>query len=333
MRSAGDAVVEPGRVVAVVGRQRCPVACVGPLEDVHHQRRVGDAHRVRPEVGDGAERRQRVRRHPPEARLEPDVAAEGGRDAHRPGAVGADAERSEAGRHRRRGAARRPTRRLRRIPRVARDAGQIGVGLPLAAELGRRRLAEQDGAGLAQAGRRRRVDVPRLLGVDRVAAAARRPALGEDEVLDRRRHAVERPDGLAALPADLARRGVRQRLVGGDVAERVERRVQRLDAVEDGLRRPRPARPTRRRRRRAARWPCAGSGRSSGHLLEDQPGRSSGSGAGDGAVERREAVDRRRVLRGPVVVEVVGVVIGPLDELRALALVRRTSAPRSRSCR
>ena len=212
----------------VVRRQRRPVPGVGLLEHVHHQRRVGDAHRVRAEVRHGAERRQRVRRHPPEARLQPDVAAERGRDAHRSGTVGADAERAAARR-------RRPPP-CRRTSRRASSCGSHGLRvIPVSAELvsplqpnsGRRRLADQHGAGLAQARRRRRVDVPRLVRVDGAAAPPRRPAPGEHEVLDRRRHAVERPDRLAALPAPLARRRRGERLVGGDEAEGVDRRVRR----------------------------------------------------------------------------------------------------------
>ena len=58
--------------------------------------------------------------------------------------------------------------------------GERRVRLALAAELRRRRLADQHRAGLAQPRRRRRIDVPWLIGIDGVAAAPRRPALGED---------------------------------------------------------------------------------------------------------------------------------------------------------
>ena len=166
----------------------------------------------------------------------------------------------------RRRAARRPAGRLRRVPRVAGDAGQRRVGLALAAELGRRRLADQHGAGLAQAGRRRRVDVPRLVGVDGPAAPPRRPAPGQDEVLDRRRHAVERADRLAALPARLARRRRRQRLVGGDEAEGVDRRVDapRCGRARRAVASTGDAAPAAVQRR-AARSPCTASGRAPTH--------------------------------------------------------------------
>ena len=121
------------------------------------------------------------------------------------------------------------------------------VGLALAPELGRRRLADEHGAGLAQPGRCRRVDVPRLVGVDGAAPPPGRPAAGEDQVLDRRRHAVERTDGLAALPAHLARRRRRQRLVAGDEAEGVDRRIDSARCGRAPPASPPPARPRRLR--------------------------------------------------------------------------------------
>ena len=88
-------------------------------------------------------------------------------------------------------AARGAAGRLLRIPRIARDAGERAVGHALPAELGRRGLAEEHRAVLAQPRGRRRVVVPRALRIDRLRAAQRRPALGQDDVLDRHRHAVE----------------------------------------------------------------------------------------------------------------------------------------------
>ena len=123
----GDTAVEPFQVVGAVRWQRRPVTGVGTLEHVHHQRRVGHAHRVRAEVRHRAERRQRMCRHPSEARLEPDVAAERGRDAHRPGTVGADAERPAPGGH----GGRRPARRTAGGP-----CGSHGLRvIPVRAEL------------------------------------------------------------------------------------------------------------------------------------------------------------------------------------------------------
>ena len=86
---------------------------------------------------------------------------------------------------------RRPPRRCRPTSRpascagfhgIARDAGERRVGLALAAELGRRRLAEDHRAGFAQARGRRRVDVPRPAPdrrcASRAASASRRRGSG-----------------------------------------------------------------------------------------------------------------------------------------------------------
>ena len=105
-REAAHAVVQAHREVGAIGRQRGPVARVGTLDRVHHQRGVAHAHGVRPDVRDRAERRQRIRRHAPEARLQAEVTAERRRDAHAAGAVGAHCQRSHPRRHGRGRAAR-----------------------------------------------------------------------------------------------------------------------------------------------------------------------------------------------------------------------------------
>ena len=88
-----------------------------------------------------------------------------------------------------------------RVPRVARDLAQRVVGHRLPAELGRGGLAEQHRAGLAQPrGGGRVLSVRRGTG-RRPAAAPGREAAHQDDVLDRRRHAVEGPAGLAAAPS------------------------------------------------------------------------------------------------------------------------------------
>ena len=65
-------------------------------------------------------------------------------------------------------------------------------------------LPTQDRPGLAKPRRRRRIDGPRLIGVHGPAAPTGGPALGEDQVLDRRWHAIERAERLAIPPASLA---------------------------------------------------------------------------------------------------------------------------------
>ena len=193
------------RVVGRVGRKRRPVARVGLLQHVHHQRSVRHAHRVRADVRDRAERREGMRRHTAEAPLEAEVPAERCRDAHRAGAVAADAQRREPRGDRRCCPAGGPAARLARIPRVSGDAGHRRVGLALAAELGRRGLADEDRPGLPEAGGRWRVDIPRLVGVDGEAPPSGRPPSREDQVLDRRRHTIEGTHRLTPLPTRLAR--------------------------------------------------------------------------------------------------------------------------------
>ena len=180
----------PSAMPARQSRPSCgraqPVARVGQRQHGQHQGRVLDGPRHRAEVGHRAERRQRPGRHSPEGRLQPDDAAEGGRDADRPAAVRAEVERPHAESRRDRRAAARAAGGAARVPRVARDLAQRVVGHRLPAELGRGGLAEQHRAGLAQPrGRGRVLSVRRGTG-RRPAAAPGREAAHQDDVLDRR---------------------------------------------------------------------------------------------------------------------------------------------------
>ena len=74
-------------------------------------------------------------------------------------------------------------------------------------------------------------------GIDRLRAAQRRPAPGEEQVLDRHRHAVERPIRLALHPARFGLGGLRRSAVGRDEAERIQHRVERLDPLQHRARR------------------------------------------------------------------------------------------------
>ena len=73
------------------------------------------------------------------------------------------------------------------------------------------------------------------VGIDGFRAAQRRPALGEEDVLDGHRHAVERPFRLAAHPARFGLGRHRER-VGSDEAERVQHRVEGVDALQNSAR-------------------------------------------------------------------------------------------------
>ena len=109
------------------------------------------------------------------------------------------------------------------------DLAQRVVGHRLPAELGRGGLAEQHRAGLAQPGGGGRVlSVRRGTGRRPAAAPGREPA-HQDDVLDRRRHAVEGPAGLAARPPRLGRPRGREGALAIDHAERADRRVPAAD--------------------------------------------------------------------------------------------------------
>ena len=152
---------------------------------------------------------------------------------------------------------------LRRVPRVAGDAGQRAVGDALPAELGRGRLAGEHGAGAAQRGDDRRVVVPWARpGRSRVEPRS----VGQPLVTSRSLTATGTPSsGPAGSPraqrASDARASVERRL-GVDEAEGVEASPSSLlDPLERRLGRPRPARASRRRgrRRRARSAPAAAS--------------------------------------------------------------------------
>ena len=177
------------------------------------RRAVRDGPGQRADVRECAVRAGREERHQPVGRLDAEHAGERRRDADRAAAVGADRDRAHAGGHRGRRAAAGPAGGLRDVPGVSGDAGERAVGHALPAELGGGGLADQHRVVLAQPRDRGRVDVPGLFAVDRVRAAQRRPALAEQDVLDRHRHAVEQPVRLAALPA-LARTRRRRRASG-----------------------------------------------------------------------------------------------------------------------
>src|SRR5262249_60508274 len=86
----------------------------------------------------------------PVGRLEPEDAAESAGDAARARAVRALMQRAEAGGRGGAGARAGAARRHRRVPWIARAAGERAVAEPLPAELRRRRLAEHDAAGLLE---------------------------------------------------------------------------------------------------------------------------------------------------------------------------------------
>src|SRR5262249_37315374 len=118
---------------AVIG-QAVPVARIRPLDRVEHPRGIIDGARHRPDMGDIAKGRGWVDRYGAEGRFNAGDAAERGRDADRAAGIGADRERTNAGRQRRGAAATAAAGTALEVPRVAADAGERRVGDRLPAE-------------------------------------------------------------------------------------------------------------------------------------------------------------------------------------------------------
>src|SRR5690606_33204129 len=89
-------------------------------------------------------------RHHAEGRLESLYAAEGGGDPDRSGGIRRRVPDAHAEAGGDRGAAAAAAGRQSPVPRIARDTVEGAVGHPLPGEFRRRRLAEEDAAGLAQ---------------------------------------------------------------------------------------------------------------------------------------------------------------------------------------
>jgi predicted protein tyrosine phosphatase len=87
-----------------------------------------------------------------------------------------------------------------------------------------------------QSGNGRRILGPVLVRVDEMRAAQGRKPAHRHQILDRRRNAVERPQGLAALPARLGGARRRHRSLAVDDAERVDLRLQRCEPRQQHLR-------------------------------------------------------------------------------------------------
>ena len=217
--------------LTAVGRQAHAVAAVRLRQHAHHQRRIvdGAGHRT----GDAADI-GRIDRNAPKARLQRDQAAPA-----RPAAAPSRRCRCRdaAGRN-------RPRRRARagrgaagilaEVPGIAGEGMETGEARRQHAVIRHRGLGEDDRAGFAQPRGRRRI-LRRRHQLDAGGAQRHRLALGGDIVLDGDRHAVERADRLALLPA-LGRclRGS-ARAVGIEQIERLDVRLPRRDMLEHFL--------------------------------------------------------------------------------------------------
>ena len=227
--------VQQAEVVGRRGLERRRVPRIGPGHHAEHQRGVGHGAGHRPGVCRVVVVGDRPDRNAPVGRLDADDAAEGGRNPDRAGAVRALVERTQRRGRCRAGTGAGAAGGERRVPRVARDAGERAVAQRLPAELGRGGLADADRARLAQATNEGRVDVRHPVLED-VRAPHRPHALGQREVLDRHRQAVQRAERRAPHHRLLGVARGRQRGVGRDGAERVQRRIEPLDALERGPR-------------------------------------------------------------------------------------------------
>ena len=183
----------------------------------------------------GAEGRRRKGRHAPIGRLQAEHAGKTGGDTDGAAAIGADRQRRQPRRQRRRAATRRSARRLAEVPWVAGDPGQRRIRHALPAIFRRGGLAQQHRARFAQSRHGGGIVIPGLLRINRFGAAQGRPAFGQQQVLDRHRHAVQRRQRRAFLPARLRCLCLDQ---GGGViqqAERVDAFVQAFDPRQQRL--------------------------------------------------------------------------------------------------
>ena len=156
------------------------------------------------------------------------------RDPQRAAKVVAQAQRRHPRRQGNRLAARRAARRAGRVPRVAGVAGAAALGVPPEGEVGQVGAGEGDGAGLAQAGDRRRVgrgDLPR----ERGNTPGRGRARDVDVLLDGERHAGKRPQRPACSHRAVDRGCRRARLVGQRHGDRIDVLVHLGDPRKVGL--------------------------------------------------------------------------------------------------
>jgi hypothetical protein len=131
-------------------------------------------------------------RNEAEGLLEGDHTVARGRDAARAAAIGADCERAETGGNCDRRTATRSARGTALVPGVGGAPEERRLGETFMAEFGGRRLADQDAASPLQPRHRHRIRRRHI--VDECHRTKSRPHPdGIDKVLDRERHAKERP--------------------------------------------------------------------------------------------------------------------------------------------
>jgi hypothetical protein len=177
-------------------------------------------------VGD----RHRHRRDPARRRADPDHAAEGRRQAEAAAEVGAEGEPEQARGQPGGPPAGRATGGPIEVPGVAGSAEHPVDGGPAGGELWRVGLTDHDRPGALQAGDRFRHEIGKAWRAEGGA-----DALGDDHVLDAGRHAGQRPDLLTACDPPIEFPGCADRRFGRQGADRVELRIERLDASDRRL--------------------------------------------------------------------------------------------------
>ena len=100
-------------------------------------------------------------------------------------------------------------------------------------QLGRHRLADDDGAGAAQGGNARRIAIWAAAAKDRGAVLGRQIG-GVEDVFDADRHAVQRARGLAGAKGGIGFARMRQRELGIEMLPCLNLALALGDAIEAG---------------------------------------------------------------------------------------------------
>lgn len=144
---------------------------------------------------------RRIDRRAAKGRLDPKDTGEARRYAHRAAAAGADIEMRHTQRRGCRGTTARPAQCLRRIPRIAGNAGEWAVREAFPAVLRRRRAADDHSTMLAHPCHGRRIEALRRTFWRKFRPAPGDVTFDRDDILDAERHAICEPPGLALHPA------------------------------------------------------------------------------------------------------------------------------------
>ena len=204
-------------------------------EHVEHEGHVGDGASHGPGVGQTSVGAHRPVRDPSPRGLDAGHPGERGGDADGAAAVGPQRQGNHAGGQCCRAPTARAPRGARWVPRVAGDSGGRGVGDALPPELGCRRLAQQNRSVAAQGADARRIVGPGAGRVDDRRSLQRRPALGQEDVLDADRNTVEATPRGAGGPPVPGGRGVAERAFRVEMAPGPESRVEAVDARQEVL--------------------------------------------------------------------------------------------------